>query len=228
MVELVDKGLVKKPDLLVLDESDRLMGHQFTRHMVILADAFSGSKTVLFSVQLPKALLEKAERVLKKKFDSAKAGVVSGNTIKHWAVISSKPQVKLAEMIRENPAVSIVFCATTREVNEVARLLKSYGLHPLAFHAAKGAKRRHNAVRRFKHGETLLVSTDLAARGVHFQGVKRIYSLGLPPNPHFYIHRAGRTGRMHESGECVTIILEHDIKKMKNIYDSLGIECVIA
>ena len=220
---IMTKGLVTRPNLLVLDEADRVLSHQFTSDVTFLGRALSSVRTVFFSVQMPKGLLEKGERIFKRKFEQLKTGTVAGDTITHSFVTAENTKEKLAELIKANPVVSIVFCKTADELHDLLGTLKYHGLRPLTLHADKGSKRRHNAVRRFKHGETLLLCTDLAARGVHFVGVKRVYSLGLPADPEFYVHRAGRTGRMNQAGESISVISEHEVKGIRNIYASLGI-----
>ncbi len=224
--EMIGEGRLKPGQfcILVLDEADRLFGGQFAKQVTHIASRLNPSRqTMLFSVQMQKEFLEQAAKVMKPGFLRVHKGKVSGDTVEHSYVLADNAVRTLANLIRGNPSKSLVFCATSKVVESVSKELALMGVRAIMLHSHMKSGRRHSALRRFKDGsENVLACTDVVSRGIHVLGVDRVYSVGLPPTPEFYVHRAGRTGRMNRRGECVSIIPPADEKKLKAIYESIG------
>ncbi len=211
---------------LVLDEADRLLTHQFERFVRLIAAKVSKRQAMLFSVHASDTLLQKARFVLKADFEIVKAGNVAQSRISHYYSIAKHGLgLKLAQLLEKEPASerAIVFCATIEDVEETAGMLRQNKIFPIVLHSKVLARARNAAVRRFRQEGGVLVTTDLAARGMHFDAIVRVYSLGVPPTPEFYMHRAGRTGRMGASGKCISIVPAEDEKKLKDLFAANGI-----
>ncbi|MBI5228529.1 C-terminal helicase domain-containing protein [Candidatus Micrarchaeota archaeon] len=133
------------------------------------------------------------------------------------------PPKALSKILAENKLKSVVFCSSIEEVKRMSALLHSRGFAEYApLHSELKSFQRNSAIKRFSSGKIrVLIATDLAARGVHFKNARRVYSLGVSQK--FYLHRAGRTGRMHESGECVSIVLAAEVPALIRVFSSLGI-----
>ncbi|MFQ5405742.1 MAG: DEAD/DEAH box helicase [Candidatus Micrarchaeia archaeon] len=229
--ELIEKHALKPQGVrvLVLDEADRLLSEQFEKKTLFLVKALPQTRqTMFFSVQASPSLLKKAEKFTESSLELVKVGTVSQSTIKHEFVVTEKKGRKLAEFLKKNARENaMVFCATVEEVEALSKQLYSLGEKALLLHSRMRSKRRHSAIRRFKQGEVgVLIATDVAARGMHFDDVKRVYSIGLPSSPEFYLHRAGRTGRMHKKGVCTSIVSKKQVKDLLNIYASQGITAI--
>ncbi len=225
--EVLQKAVLKPSDysILVLDEADRLLCEQFVDETLHIASRFSSRKqTMLFSVQMPNAAYEKAKTLMRPGFAEIKVGKVAATTITHFYTVTENKTQALASMLTKNPVKSMVFCATNEEVEELANTLNKFKIQVIQLNSQIKPARRHSAMRRFISGEEqILICTDVAARGIHFPDVEKIYSIGLPSAPEFYIHRAGRTGRMNEVGECISIITADEEKKLSHIYHSCGV-----
>ena len=224
--ETLQKAVLRPSDysILVLDEADRLLSKQFVDVTLHIASRFSSRKqTMLFSVQMPSDAYAKARTLMRPGFAEIKVGKVAASTISHSYLIAADKTQALASMLRANPVKSMVFCATNEEVEELANTLNKFKIQAIQLNSGIKPARRHSAMRRFISGEEqILVCTDIAARGIHFPDVEKIYSVGLPSAPEFYVHRAGRTGRMNATGECISIIASDEEKKLSHIYHSCG------
>jgi superfamily II DNA/RNA helicase len=227
LTELLQSGRLKPSQysILVLDEADRLLSRQMVKEVMHLASRLPpGHQTMFFSVQMPKDALEHGSRLLKPGYKHVKAGKVATETVSHAYVIADNYARTLARLLLAAPGKSMAFCAKAAEADQLAIDLAAHGVHSIVLHSNLEPKRRSSAMRRFLDGsEPLLVCTDLAARGIHIEAVLRIYSVGLPSSPEFYLHRSGRTGRMGASGECISIITLAEEKPLKNIYASIGV-----
>ncbi len=224
---LVQSGTLKpgRVKLLVLDEADRLTGEQFIKDVTHLASRVGGGRqTLLFCVQMPADSLSIADKFLKPAYAQVKVGTVSGDTVTHYYVVSSEKIRALSKMISGHKSKSIVFCSTAQTAREVVKGLRFHGIRPILLHSQLDSSLRNDAVRRFAQGlAPVLVATDLAARGMHFAGVSRVYSYDFPAKPDFYLHRAGRTGRMGCRGECVSLLHEGELGRLKQVLSAFGV-----
>jgi superfamily II DNA/RNA helicase len=225
--EILQKGVLKPSNysILVLDEADRLLSVQFEESVLHLASRLPHRhQTMLFSVQMPKEAYDKAKTLLRPGFPEVKVGKVAAATITHFFTVTEDQVQTLASMLAKNPVKSMVFCATNEEVEDLANTLNKFKIYVIQLNSNIKPARRHSAMRRFISGEEqILICTDVAARGIHFPDVQKVYSIGLPSAPEFYIHRAGRTGRMNEVGECISIITADEQKRLSHIYHSCGV-----
>ncbi len=233
--ELMQRGVLKPGEyaFLVLDEADRLLAEQFEKDVLHIASRFPRQRqTLLFSVQMPAGKLKLALHLLKKDFAEIKVGKVAGETVKHFYMVAENKPRALAEMLKKAGEKTLVFCTTAESAGQLKRDLKFHGVGASVFHSQVSSHRRQEVVKKFKqiheenyfdHGE-ILIATDVAARGMHFPKVKRIVSYELPSIPEFYLHRAGRTGRMGEQGECVSIVSENELPKLRKILSFCGVE----
>ncbi len=227
VAELLEKGALKGEDVkaLVLDEADRLFSQQLEGNVKLVANLAPKRQTMLFSVHAPSSLVQKARAVLKTDFEDAKAGGVLESKIEHLYSVAKNPMHRLAIFLQKEPSLrSMVFCATIENAREIEAHLKALKIFPILLHSKMPAESRNSAVRRFRQEKRgVLVATDLAARGMHFEGISRVYSMGVPPTTEFYLHRAGRTGRMGASGKCISIVSAEEENALKKLYAANGI-----
>src|SRR3989338_8771208 len=222
--ELVGKGSIKAIEfnIIVLDEADRLLAEQFEKPVFRIVNAMPKERqTMLFGVQLPSPLLKKAasKKLLRENFSEVKVGTVAANTVQHYYIIAQNKSEVLSKQLKRYSLKSIVFCTTLDSLDLLRKDLNYFGVRVIAMHSNLDSDKRHSAIKRFAGQELpedkTLLATDIAARGIHFEGVKRIYSFELPATPEFYLHRAGRTGRMGNSGECISIVKKEELKSLK-------------
>jgi superfamily II DNA/RNA helicase len=117
----------------------------------------------------------------------------------------------------------IVFCNRKSEVATVYRSLKRHGFSALALHGDMGQPERMAALDSFRKNEvTLLVASDVAARGLDIPAVSHVYNFDVPHHPDDYVHRIGRTGRAGRSGTAFTIVSPADTKSVGAIEKLIG------
>jgi len=112
---------------------------------------------------------------------------------------------------RDRPEKGIVFTRTKRGADRVASRLRSHGVDAEEIHGDLSQSRRESILRRFRADDlTLLIATDVAARGLDIEGVTHIVNFDIPQNPEDYVHRIGRTARMGKRGHAVTFVTRED------------------
>jgi len=134
----------------------------------------------------------------------------------------------LVHLLKNNtPGLAIVFCATRRESDIVARNLRHHGINASAIHGGMSQNKRSQSLDSLKNQRTdVLVATDVAARGLDIKNVTHIYHYDVPKTPTEYIHRIGRTARAGENGKAVTLLTEPDHDNFRRVQsnDELEIE----
>jgi ATP-dependent RNA helicase DeaD len=121
------------------------------------------------------------------------------------------------------PERSIVFCATKRMVDEVQEKLQARGYSSEALHGDISQASREKVLRSFRDGRTeVLVATDVAARGLDIPDVAIVVNFDIPPDPEYYVHRIGRTGRFGRSGVAVTFINPREQRELAYIEKVTG------
>jgi superfamily II DNA/RNA helicase len=131
----------------------------------------------------------------------------------------------LRRLIRsaDNFKNAIVFCNRKREVAQLHRSLVRHGFNAAALHGDMDQLARMAALESFRKGEvTLLVASDVAARGLDIPDVSHIFNFDVPHHPDDYVHRIGRTGRAGKSGTAITIVAPADGKAVALIEKLIG------
>lgn len=118
----------------------------------------------------------------------------------------------------------IVFCRTRAYTEHVAELLTGRGISAVALHGDLSQARRERNLAKFSEGRArVLVATDVAARGIHVDGVDLVVQADPPDDPKGYLHRAGRTARAGATGRVVTVIPRTRQKRTRELFEALGI-----
>ena len=123
--------------------------------------------------------------------------------------IGSEPQNKI-----------LIFVETKRKADDLTRLMRRDGYPAMCIHGDKQQKERDWVLGEFKHGSTtILVATDVAARGLDVDDVKFVINYDYPNNSEDYIHRIGRAGRFGRKGTAINFVLPKDARFLKDIQD---------
>jgi len=134
----------------------------------------------------------------------------------------------LLHLLKNNTSgLAIVFCATRRESDIVARNLRYHGIHASAIHGGMSQNKRTESLDALKNQQTdVLVATDVAARGLDIKNVTHIYHYDVPKTATQYIHRIGRTARAGAKGKAVTLLTQPDHDNFRRVQsnDELKIE----
>lgn len=184
-------------------------------------------QTLLFSATMPPPIKKLADKFLTnpKYVEVARPATASAN-ITQWLVKvdARKKREKLRELISsENVANAIIFCNRKTTVRELNKSLQRHGFASGEIHGDIDQSARLAELERFKNGEvTLLVASDVAARGLDIKGVSHVFNFDAPWHPDDYVHRIGRTGRAGAKGAAYTFVTSADAEAIDNIQKLIG------
>jgi superfamily II DNA/RNA helicase len=223
-MDLVEQGAVRLDavQIAVIDEADRLADMGFLPQVRKLLDLVPDNRqTILFS-----ATLEGDIGVLTHQYqrDPARHEVgevepdVTAATHSFVQMDASHRSGHTATLIKDH-GPTIVFCRTRHGADRLVKQLGQAGVHSVSIHGGRSQGQRDRALQSFKRGEVrALVATDVAARGIHVDGVACVVHFDLPEDAKAYLHRSGRTARAGASGVVVTLVpdgLAHDARRLQ-------------
>ena len=195
--------------LVVIDEADRMADMGFMPAVKrIMRTIPGGRQTLLFSATLDgdvDNLIREFQRDPKKH---QVAAAENGGEIEHlfWNVNRDERTRMVAE-IANHYERAIVFCRTKHGSDRLAGNLESLGVETCVIHGNRSQAQRERALEQFRRGKaTVMVATDVAARGIHIDAVPVVVHYDLPEDPKDYIHRSGRTGRAGEKGVVISFV----------------------
>ena len=141
---------------------------------------------------------------------------------------TQRPSVAAQVVDRSGP--TIVFCRTTHGADRVTRQLAKEGVSAEAIHGRRSQAQRQRALAAFTKGQAhALVATDVAARGIHVDGVAAVVHFDLPDDPKDFVHRSGRTGRAGADGLVVSLVSEEDgDRAARKLQKAVGVDSPIA
>ena len=214
LLDLLERNAVRLDavEVLVLDEADRLLDLGFAAEREqVLAALPAQRQTVLFSATFPPdvqaladGLLRDAVRVEAGTEPAAAPAIVQ----RAIAVDSGRRTELLRHLVREGGWRRVlVFVATRHATEHVARKLAERGVPAVPLHGEMSQSQRSGVLAGFKEGDwDVLVTTDLAARGIHIPGLEVVVNYDLPRSADDYVHRIGRTGRAGAEGVAISFV----------------------
>jgi superfamily II DNA/RNA helicase len=232
LLQLARTGKLKlgSVEALVLDEGDRLTENELfdaTRELVSLLN--SRRLTAACSATLPPRSLERLTPLAGggPKIISANSGGTLSGAIEHWAFFSEERRKisLLRSLLAASPdGKTLVFTSRPWQAENIASQLRYRSIPAAALHGGMDKKERKRALDDFRRaGAAVLVTSDLAARGLDIPGIARVIALDTGENPDSYLHRAGRTGRAGASGLMITIGDERELSRLAKLEKKLGV-----
>ena len=229
MIELMRKGKLKlaRVSTLVLDEFDRLLDDQNQKSIAELVKALQQeTQYLLFSATAPKKALERADFLADPEVIRVEAGEIEPSSIENFYVITPfRDKIEtLRKLVHSLPVKrGLVFINRSFDAEKTLEKLQFEGIRAASLLGSNNKLARKNAVAAFRRGQVqLLVSTDLAARGLDIEGIDYVFNLDLPDTAQIYLHRAGRTGRAGAKGVAVTLADIKEAYKLEQLEKKLG------
>ncbi len=231
LLDLIDQGEVDLDQVsyAVVDEADRMADMGFLPVVKRLLDQTNKNRqTVLFSATLGKEVKVLTDRYQRNAVthEVGEAKPDMTRMTHRFIRIDRTEKVSLAAHEVRSHGQSIIFCRTRHGSDRVARQLKKYGVKTGVIHGRRTQNQRDNALQAFVDGKTqALVATDVAARGIHVDGVDCVVHFDPPEDDKAYTHRSGRTARAGASGTVVSFVTNEDLKDTKKLQRQIGVVC---
>ncbi len=216
------KGTLKLEDVntLVLDEADRMLEMGFQESLEnIIAQIPEQRQTLLFSATFPEQIQNIAKKFM---LDPVRVTVKethdNSSISQHfYKVGSDKERMLVLRLIlqQHRPVSTLVFCSTKRDVDDVTQQLQQYNFSALALHGDMEQKDRDQTLIRFTNNSvSILVATDVAARGLDIDALDAVINYHLARDAETHLHRIGRTGRAGSSGLACSLFEERESHKL--------------
>ncbi len=216
----LDLGSVR---FLVLDEADEMLDRGFAHDVeAILSATPSERQTALFSATMPDWVARTAKKHLRRPVTvEVDADLRAAPTVNHlvYSIRRENKMDALKTLLDErDDGPVIVFGRTKRGVKKLARQLETSGYSVGALQGNMSQNARERVMKDFRAGDTsVLVATNVAARGLDIEGIGRVINYDLPDSELLFAHRIGRTGRMGRTGEAITFVTADEEKKWDEI-----------
>ncbi|MEE8305806.1 MAG: ATP-dependent RNA helicase DbpA, partial [Gammaproteobacteria bacterium] len=229
----LSKGSLKVKGLqtLVLDEADRMLDMGFMEELDAILDFLPRQRqTLLFSATYPDSIAAMSARVqhsplLVDVTDNELPALIT----QRWCTTTRED--RCADLVRALRAwggpLNLVFCNTKIDCAEVAQFLQAAGIVAVALHGDLDQTQRTQVLVRFANrSASVLIATDVAARGLDVKDLDAVFNYELPKQPEVYVHRIGRTGRAGKSGLAVSLVEQREMRRLQAIETSLPDEAL--
>ena len=224
--DLIDRKVLKldKLEYFILDEADEMLNMGFVEDIEKILESTNKDKRMLFfSATMPKEILKIAENHMRKDYEIIKVEskeLTTNLTDQIYFEVKQKDKFEaLCRIIDLEPEFyGIVFCRTKNDVNELAGKLNDRGYDAGELHGDITQNHREVTLNRFKARKlSILVATDVAARGIDVNDLTYVVNYAIPQEAESYVHRIGRTGRAGKEGTAITFMTPSEYKKLLQI-----------
>ncbi len=234
LLDLAQRGALRLNEvaILVLDEADEMLDLGFLPDIEkLMAMLTHAHQTMLFSATMPGPIITLARGFMHKpvhiRAESAESSQTHASTRQVVMQAHQMDKTAIISRILQAPGRgrTIIFTRTKRSSATLAESLAAHGFAVGAVHGDMGQSARERSLTAFREGRiTILVATDVAARGIDIDDVTHVINYQTPDDPMTYVHRIGRTGRAGHTGTAVTLVGFDELHKWALINDELKLD----
>ncbi len=230
LIDLINRGVVNSSDVhtVILDEADEMLNMGFLDSIEeILSHIPEDRRMLLFSATMPADIAKIARKYMRdyREFVIGNRNEGAANVRHIYYMVNARDKYLALKRIADNsPDIyAIVFCRTRRDTQEIADRLIADGYNADALHGDLSQQQRDIVMKKFRDRVTsILVATDVAARGLDVDDLTHVINFGLPDEAAVYTHRSGRTGRAGKTGVSIAIIHSREKGRLREIEKIIG------
>ncbi|WP_343547757.1 ATP-dependent RNA helicase DbpA [Ralstonia sp.] len=214
---------------LVLDEADRMLDMGFFDDIAtVVRQCPTDRQTLLFSATYPEGIAKLSQRILRNPKEVKLEERHDDSKIRQrfYEVTDSQRLHAVGLLLKHyRPVSTLAFCNTKQQCRDLLDVLRAQGIHALALHGELEQRERDQVLIQFANRScSVLVATDVAARGLDIAQLEAVINVDVTPDPEVHVHRIGRTGRADENGWALSLASMDEMGRVGNIEEAMGRE----
>ncbi len=216
-------------DTLVLDEADRMLDMGFYDDIAFVAKACPKARqTLLFSATFPEGIATLARAFLREPQQVTLPEQHESSKIRQrfYEVTNEQRLAAVALLLKHyRPVSTLAFCNTRQQCRDLLQVLRAEGFVALALHGEMEQRERDQVLVQFANRScSVLVATDVAARGLDIEQLEAVINVDITPDSEIHVHRIGRTGRVDQEGWAFSLVSSNQKGRVANIVKTMGVD----
>ncbi|MDP3540120.1 MAG: ATP-dependent RNA helicase DbpA [Azonexus sp.] len=229
IMDHMERGTLKLDELntLILDEADRMLDMGFHDDIAFVAKRCPAKRqTLLFSATYPEGIAQLAKQFLRNPQEVKLLEKHAGSKIRQrfYEVTNEDRLQAVATLLKHfRPVSTLAFCNTKQQCRDLLNILRHEGIQALTLNGDLEQRERDQVLIQFANRSiSVLVATDVAARGLDIANLEAVINVDVTPDPEIHIHRVGRTGRADEDGWALSLCSHGDRRRVAAIAEAMG------